>query len=110
MSEVPPNINTLLHQYNHSVEDIDYAIMHQSNLILNETLRKKLKIPVNKVPYSLRDYGNTSSASIPLTMVANLQKELSSRKNKLLLSGFGVGLSWGSVILNTENLILPNII
>lgn len=108
--EVPPNVHALLAFSNTSIEDIDYFVMHQANLLLNETIRKKLKIPANKVPYSLKDYGNTSSASIPLTMVTNLKNELTTRKNKLLLSGFGVGLSWGSVILNTENLLMPHII
>jgi 3-oxoacyl-[acyl-carrier-protein] synthase III len=108
--EVPPNINTLLAHYNYTLDQIDYFVMHQANLLLNETIRKKLKIPADKVPYSLKEFGNTSSASIPLTMVANLKTELSGRKNKLLLSGFGVGLSWGSVILDTENLVIPDII
>ena len=110
VKEVPPNVLALLAYANISPDDIKYFIMHQANLLLNETIRKKLKIPAYKVPYSLKDYGNTSSASIPLTMLANLRNELSTGKNKLLLSGFGVGLSWGSIILDTENLIMPDII
>lgn len=109
VKEVPPNVRELMAHFGYAAEDIDYFVMHQANLLMNETIRKKLKFPPEKVPYSLRDYGNTSSASIPLTMLACLQKELSTGKNKLLLSGFGVGLSWGSVILDTENLILPGI-
>src|SRR5690606_8571370 len=97
----------LLDYSNVSLDSIDYFIMHQANMLLNETIRKKLKIPVNKVPYSLKDYGNTSSASIPLTIVSNLKNELANGESKLLLSGFGVGLSWGSVILNTKNLLIP---
>ena len=107
--EVPPNVHALLAYANISIENINYFVMHQANLLLNETIRKKIKIPANKTPYSLKDYGNTSSASIPLTMVANLKNKLTTQKNKLLLSGFGVGLSWGSAILNTENLIIPDI-
>lgn len=109
VKEVPPNVNQLMSNFGYTTEDIDYFIMHQANKLMNETIRKKLKFPPEKVPYSLRDYGNTSSASIPITILACLQKELSAGKNKLLLSGFGVGLSWGSVILDTENLILPGI-
>jgi len=110
VKEVPPNVNQLMANFNYTVADIDYFVMHQANLLMNETIRKKLKFPPEKVPYSLRDYGNTSSASIPLTMIAGLQNELSTRKNKLLLSGFGVGLSWGSVILDTENIAVPGIL
>jgi len=74
--------------------------MHQANLIMNETIRKKLKIEAEKVPYSLEDYGNTSSASIPLTMA--LVKELKENATKLLLSGFGVGLSWGNALIEND--------
>ena len=109
VKEVPPDVNQLMARYGHTIDDIDYFIMHQANLLMNETIRKKLKFPPEKVPYSLRDYGNTSSASIPLTMIACLQKELSAGENKLLLSGFGVGLSWGSVVLDTKDLVLPAI-
>ena len=109
VKEVPPNVQSLLSYSKLGLEDINFFVMHQANLLLNETIRKKLKIPANKVPYSLKDYGNTSSASIPLTMVSKLKNELSNGKNKLLLSGFGVGLSWGSVVLDTANLIVPDI-
>ena len=110
VKEVPVNVKELLAQYNCSVEDIDYFVMHQANMLMNETIRKKLKITPEKGPYSLKDYGNTSSASIPLTMIINIKEQLSKGENKLLLSGFGVGLSWGSVLLDTENLIIPDII
>ena len=59
-----------------------------------------------KVPYSLHDYGNTSSASVPVTLVTQLRGVLTAGKGlKLLLSGFGVGLSWGSAYLETENIV-----
>lgn len=107
--EVPPNIHALLNYSGIGIDHINYFIMHQANLLLNETIRKKMKFPAGIVPYSLRDYGNTSSASIPLTIAANLKNELTTGKNKLLLSGFGVGLSWGSAVMTTENLVIPNI-
>ena len=110
IKEVPPNIGKLIDEYQHNLSEIDYFIMHQANLLLNETIRKKLKIPIEKVPYSLKEFGNTSSASIPLTMVTKIKNELLTRKNKLLLSGFGVGLSWGSVLLETNNLIIPDLV
>jgi len=84
--------------------------MHQANKLMNESIRKKFKFPQEKTPYSIDRFGNTSSASIPLTMVTELAKPLSSGKNKLLLSGFGVGLSWGSVFLETEHLVIPELI
>lgn len=108
--EVPVSVNELFTYSKINKDDINFFIMHQANLLMNETIRKKLKIEAEKVPYSLRDFGNTSSASIPLTIVTQLKNKLSeSGKKKLLLSGFGVGLSWSNVILNTENLVIPDL-
>lgn len=98
--EVPPSVRALLEHANQSIDELDFAVLHQANKLINDTVRKKLKLPAEKVPYSLDDYGNTSSASIPLTMVTRLPKD---RDLKLLLSGFGVGFSWGNVLLQTQS-------
>ena len=73
-----------------------------------ECIRKKLNEPETKFPYSLYHYGNTSSASIPITIITELQKKLTDNTSTLLLSGFGVGLSWGSAYVSLDSsLILP---
>ncbi len=100
VTTVPHGIKNFLAIKNTDFSTIDFFIMHQANLIMNETIRKKLKIEAEKVPYSLEDYGNTSSASIPLTMA--LVKELKENATKLLLSGFGVGLSWGNALIEND--------
>jgi len=105
MREVVPNINQLLENIQKQQEDFDYFVFHQANKLLNERIRKKLKLESEKVPYSLQKYGNTSCATIPVTMVSELQQELSNQKLKLILSGFGVGLSWGSVALQTDKIV-----
>ena len=110
VTKVPANINALLQKTNQEIAQIDYFIMHQANLLMNETIRKILQVEPNKVPYSIKDFGNTSSASIPLTMVASIAPALRTENKKLLLSGFGVGLSWGSVILDTHKLVIPDLI
>jgi 3-oxoacyl-[acyl-carrier-protein] synthase III len=110
ITTVPKNVTELLSLHNLSVEQIDYFLMHQANLIMNETIRKKLKFPEHKVPYSLKEFGNTSSASIPLTMVAGLNSVLAQNSNCLLLSGFGVGLSWASAIVQCNHLTIPQLI
>ncbi len=109
LREVRPNINSLLKKFSLSTDDIDYFVFHQANKLMNETIRKQLKVDPDKMPYSLKDYGNTSSASIPLTIVTEIADKVKNNKLTLLLSGFGVGLSWGSVILQTENIICPPI-
>ncbi len=106
LREVSPNVNELYQLANEKIEDTDFFIFHQANKLINESVRKKLKITdLSKVPYSLEKYGNTSSASIPLTMVTETSGDLISKKNKLCLSGFGVGFSWGSALIKTDQLV-----
>ena len=91
-------------------DDIDYAVFHQANKMMNEKIRKKLSLPENKVPYSLQHFGNTSSASIPLTMVTEMRTDLQQKNNRLLLCGFGVGLSWGTMYATCNNITVPELI
>ena len=63
---------------------------------------KKLKIPLDRVIYSLHKFGNTASFSIPLTIVSELKGQLNGRK-KMLMSGFGIGLSWGTVVTEVDD-------
>ena len=65
---------------------------------------KKLKFTKEQSPYSLKDYGNTSSASIPLTICSELSGKVEAENQKVLLCGFGVGLSWGAVTLNLDKI------
>lgn len=109
VSEVPKNINEFFQRTGTNTESYDYFVMHQANLLMNETIRKKLKFPPEKVPYTLPIYGNTSSASIPLTIASQLKDKVSGT-TRFLASGFGVGLSWATVSFNTNNLICPDII
>ncbi|MDP2722972.1 MAG: ketoacyl-ACP synthase III [Bacteroidales bacterium] len=110
LREVKRNVHTLLEYAQSSLEEVDYIILHQANKLMNETIRKQLKQPEEKMPLSLKEYGNTSSASIPLTMVTQIREAMEKSKNQLLLSGFGVGLSWGSVLLETDHIICPEIL
>lgn len=103
LKEAAANITTLYEKSNKSKDNTDYFVLHQANKLINESVRKKLKIDIEKVPYSIDVFGNTSSASIPLTMCYKMEEALRTKKLSLLLSGFGVGYSWGSVILETEN-------
>lgn len=110
LREVPPNISSLLEFSGKSPENIDYFVLHQANKLMNESIRKKLGIPTEKCPYSIGEYGNTSSASIPLTMSHTMRDKLENGKVSMVLSGFGVGLSWGSVYLETNRIACPEII
>ena len=109
VTEVPKNIEEFFKLTSTTPESYDYFVMHQANLLMNETIRKKLKFPPEKIPYTLSKYGNTSSASIPLTIVSELKDKVSGQVS-FLLSGFGVGLSWATVSLKTKGLICPEIV
>ncbi len=110
LREVAPNINALLAHDSTTIADYDQFVFHQANKLMNETIRKKLKVDAEKVPYSLENYGNTSSASIPLTIVSQLAEKVKNTKTSFLMSGFGTGFSWGSATLKTNNLVCPPVI
>lgn len=110
LKEVVPNIKATLEESDTKIDQIDHFVFHQANKLLNESIRKKLKIASEKVPYTLNEFGNTSCATIPITLVKSLGKELQSNSKTCLLSGFGVGLSWGSGIVNFTDCVFPDLI
>ncbi|MFK7784706.1 MAG: 3-oxoacyl-ACP synthase III family protein [Crocinitomicaceae bacterium] len=110
LKEVVPNVKSVLEENQTGIDQIDHFIFHQANLLMNESIRRKLKIPAEKVPYSLGEFGNTSCATIPLTIVSALKSALSKGQKTCLLSGFGVGLSWGSGIVTFSNCVCPDLI
>lgn len=81
----------------HKIEDVDLFVFHQANKFMNEKIRKKLKIDEAKVPYSMKDYGNTSCATIPLTISACISEPAAINGKAMIGTAFGVGLSWASV-------------
>ncbi|MBX9913789.1 MAG: ketoacyl-ACP synthase III [Pseudomonadaceae bacterium] len=107
---VPPAVEKLLDYAGASKDEVDYFIFHQANRMINETIRKKLGLPVEKVPSTLRDFGNTSGASLPVTMTVRINKELEEGSKRVLLSGFGIGLSWGACLLNIDGAKFPDLI
>jgi 3-oxoacyl-[acyl-carrier-protein] synthase-3 len=95
---VPKSIKNILSFLNKQTVDIDYLVLHQANKFMTDFLAKKLRFDMSKVPYSIDRYGNTVSASIPLTIVSELADKLNREKN-IILCGFGVGLSWGTAYI-----------
>ncbi len=107
---VPPALRSLCDFAGVDINDVDYFVLHQANRMINDTIRKKLQLPVEKLPSTLNDFGNTSSASVPLTMTARLREPLVERGQTLILSGFGIGLSWGSCVLKLDRPAMPALI
>ncbi|WOK05358.1 ketoacyl-ACP synthase III [Imperialibacter roseus] len=100
--EIPQDLKRLSEFAQTDMSTLDYYVFHQANSYMNNYLGKKLKLDPEKVPVCLHRFGNTSSVSIPLTIATELHGKLTKRK-KMLLSGFGVGMSWASAIVNMEN-------
>lgn len=98
MKRIPGDISNCIEINNLVLDDVDYFIFHQASLYMIKALQKMVKIPDEKMVIFLKSTGNTVSSSIPLAFenvlfIKNLRNKL------VLLSGFGVGLSWGSVVI-----------
>ena len=98
---VPESIRTVVEASNSTLEDIDCIVAHQANYRILKAIAKKLKIPVEKFATNIAEYGNTSAASIPILLdelLTNGDLVLGSKK-KIVLTGFGGGLTWGSMLI-----------
>ncbi len=94
--EAPALINDLMSEMKSSSEDYDYLVLHQANKLIMKQIAKKTGFPEEKSLKSIDIFGNTSSASIPTALVKNLADSVKGR-SRFLLSGYGIGLSWGAV-------------
>lgn len=113
ITKVPKSIQKFLENFQIEKNEIDYLVLHQANKMINERIKKKLGFPDEKVPNVFRDFGNTSSGSIPLAMTVNLKEQINNTKTKklnLLTCGFGVGLSWGSLFFELSDAVCTDLI
>ena len=110
LREVPPLVKSVLEQAGWTREEVDYFVVHQANKFMVTHLAKMMRLPLPKVPFSLKDYGNTSSASSPLTIKSELGEAVRTRPLKLLMAGFGVGYSWGACTATLGPMVSPPVI
>ena len=111
ITQAPKTVNTVLDHFHLDKSKVDYFIFHQANMMMNKMILKKLKLPPEKVPHSLKMFGNTSSASIPLTLVTQLKEVMDKGgEHTFVLCGFGIGLSWGAVHLTISDLACCNLV
>ncbi|OKY84653.1 MAG: 3-oxoacyl-ACP synthase [Bacteroidales bacterium 52_46] len=109
ITEIPKDIRRLLSYSGTSIEELDYCVFHQANNFINHYLAKKLHLDSAKIPSTVEKYGNTSSVSVPLTIADQLNGRMSGDK-KLLLSAFGVGMTWASAIVPFKDLKISDIV
>lgn len=99
VKRVPESIESLMKRNQTAKEDIRYYILHQANERIVEAVARRLKEPMDKFPMIIEKYGNTSTASIPLLLDDMVKKGMLEAGDKIILSGFGAGMTWGAVLL-----------
>lgn len=107
--EVPKDIKRLLAATGEDVQQMDYYVFHQANAFINNYVAKKMKLDKSKMPWTIQKYGNTSSVSVPLTIVSELKGKLDGKK-KMLMSAFGVGMAWATAIVQFVDCKISDIV
>lgn len=107
--EIPRNIKLTLEASGVDKDSIDYIVFHQANNFINSYIAKKMKLDTAKIPHTIEKYGNTSSVSVPLTIVSELKDKLQGSK-RLLMSAFGVGMSWATGIVSFNDCHISDIV
>ena len=100
LDAVPAMMNEILEKNSVKKEDIDYYLFHQANKFMLNTLRKVCVLPKNKFYVNLATTGNTVSSTVLIGLKDSIDGQIIKAGNKVMISGFGVGLSWGGTILN----------
>lgn len=110
ITTAPKSVKKLGERFGFNYLDADYVIFHQANMKMNNQIVKKLKLNPERVPSCMYRFGNTSSASIPLTIVTQLKGKFEDKHTKFICCGFGVGLSWGTVAFESKRMIVSEIV
>jgi 3-oxoacyl-[acyl-carrier-protein] synthase-3 len=102
---VPPLIESLLTAAGASMEDVDWFLCHQPNQFMLQKLADKMKVPYAKMPMNVVEhFGNSSGVTIPIAIAFNLGTRLATERFRVCLAGFGVGLTWGSMLMSLGRL------
>lgn len=100
MEDVPPMIERLLKRSGISKDTIDYYLFHQPNRFMLQKLAEAMDIPFEKMPSNVVEkYGNSSGTTIPAAVALNLSETITHASYKVCFSGFGVGLTWGAILM-----------
>ncbi len=99
VSQVPASIRKLLEESGKSIDDVDCFVLHQANLRIIRSAAKRLKAPEEKFFINMERYGNTSAASVPIALDEGIRSGRIKKGDLIVLSGFGGGLTWGSMLV-----------
>ncbi len=104
LKAVPKLVRETLDDAGLSPPDVDLYALHQANRFMLRHLAKKIGAGEDRVPINIERFGNTSSATIPLLLTTDLAQRLTTARTRMMLVGFGVGFSWGAVLIDTAPL------
>lgn len=110
IKQPPRSLKELIATFNIDVETVDFLFLHQANKFIDEKIRKAINMPPEKTPYCLEEYGNVTSASIPLTMVSRCREQLGVDDKHCLACGFGVGLAWASMEFHAGGVKISDVV
>lgn len=110
ISTAPKSIKKLAERHRINLADVDYLVLHQANKSINERIAKKLGFGPERILNSMEYFGNTSSASIPMSIVSQTTSETFKEEKSLMTCGFGVGLSWGTAFFKLKDCIISKLV
>ena len=96
---VPQSVNIILEKSGVSIDDIKYIVPHQANSRIIDIVARKLNVPIEKFYLNINEYGNTSAASVAIALGEMSNKGMLEKGDKIIISGFGAGLTWGSMLI-----------
>ncbi len=107
--EIPRDIKNTIAESGKIVDDIDFFCFHQANNFINSYIAKKMKLDLSKIPHTIEKFGNTSSVSVPITIVSELKNKLGGKKT-IMMSAFGVGMTWATGIVSFVDTKISDIV
>jgi len=110
ISRPPVSIRQMMERYGLTADDVDYFLIHQASRLIVDRVIKKLGLPMEKCPCNLEEFGNLGGASIPSLMVTRIAERLRTAPATIVGSSFGLGLSWGTMLLKTRPMVIPDLL
>lgn len=110
LKSAPKSIDAVLDFAGKTLDDVDLIVFHQANYYLIKKIVKKAKLDPEKVPIAMKNFGNIGPCCIPFTMITERAEMLRKGKYQILGNAFGIGMSWGSLLFETEDLVIPDLI